>query len=195
MMSVGGVALGAASYATWLRDASADPISYVPYLFLVGAALVFAYIVFGQAATGVVVVSDFGVSTSDGGPRIPWHDIQAVCLDEHGLSINTSGDDLRVQSASHSTAIRHLLKQAERRLGKRVDVADEDVAALAPWDGAVVTVSPAEPPQVTGMKCRASGRLLSVEQDVRMCGRCGVFYHHQTVPKRCKACRKKLWSS
>jgi hypothetical protein len=195
MMSVGGVTLGAATYATWLRDASADPISYAPYLFVVGAALVFAYIVFGQAATGVVVVSEFGVSTSEGGPRIPWHDIQAVTLDEDGLTINTLADALRVQSASHSTAIRHLLQQAERKLGKRMEVADEDRAALAPWDDAAVTVSVAEPPQVTGMKCRASGRLLSVEQDVRMCARCGVFYHHQTVPTRCKACGKKLRSS
>jgi hypothetical protein len=197
LMSLGGVALGAASYATWLREASAQPIDYAPYLFLIGSLMVLGYILFGQAATSIVTVSNFGVavSTTERGAPTPWYDIDKMTLDDRVLRIESKRGSVSIVTAQQPAAVRHLVEQGRLRIAKRLDVADEDVEALARSSAtAGVTVTVAEAPQVTAMKCRASARPLSVEKDVRMCSRCGAMYHRAGVPKRCKDCGKKFRS-
>ena len=58
-------------------------------------------------------------------------------------------------------------------------------------DGAGVE-SVLEPPQLAGLRCAATDRLISFEADARLCGRCGQAYHREGVPAHCKSCDAPL---
>jgi hypothetical protein len=49
-----------------------------------------------------------------------------------------------------------------------------------------------DPLQAIGLRCRASDRLLTLEDDARTCARCGELYHRAAVPKRCASCGARL---
>jgi hypothetical protein len=49
-----------------------------------------------------------------------------------------------------------------------------------------------EPPQVAGLRCKATDRPITFERDARLCGRCGEVYHKDGAPKRCLTCEAQL---
>ena len=194
LMYLGATALGAASYVTFFWSAGSESPSYVPYLFALGIVCLALYIFTGQSSVAVVVVGDFGVRfvQADSERSLLWPDVERMTLEAEALVIRSPSDTLALSTRLYPTAIHYLLQQGRLRIEKRVEAEDEDIQNLAAANDDVMRVEEAELPQVTSLKCRASGRLLSVEQDARICGRCGALYHRQNVPKRCVACGKKL---
>jgi len=189
-----GAGAGAGVYATLLRDAELPPLSYAPYLLVAGVVLVVAYLLLTQQQPAILRVGQLGVGEERDGKvtRYRWCQVEAVRLAGDAVRIATDEKPLLVGLRQQAAAARRLLEQAARRIPKRVELDDEERARVGePQAGEGARVA-AEPPQVTGMSCLASGEPLTFEKDVRMCRRCGALYHRRRVPRRCSACGKKL---
>ena len=195
-MSFGAVALGMASYAMLMRDAELEPIPYMPYMLVVGAALVLAYLMFGQQSSLVVRVGELGVGVEDNDKvlRTSWWQIESVTVEGSVLSLKTTGKPIHLNLSHHGSAAARLIAEASKRIPERLELDDSDMAKIgAPnnTDGEPLEV---DAPQVTGERCRATEQPLTFEKDVRMCNRCGTLYHRSGVPTRCAECGKKLKS-
>jgi hypothetical protein len=70
-----------------------------------------------------------------------------------------------------------------------VDIKED---ALAAPDDAAGEVATLEPPQVAGLRCKATDKIIAFEADARLCGRCGEVYHKEGVPARCGTCDAAL---
>lgn len=193
IMSAGAIAMGCAVYALFIRDAELDPIPYMPYLLVAGAVLVLAYLLFGQQPTATLRVGELGVGDEHGDKvnRTSWWQIQSITFEGGLLSLKTHGKPIHIVLKDQRAAAARVLAEATKRIGDRVEVDDGDRATIGPAgrEGEVLTV---DPPQVAGQNCRATEQPLTFEKDVRMCNRCGVFYHRAGVPKRCAECDRLL---
>jgi hypothetical protein len=193
VMSFGALALGAGIYAQYLWKAAAPP-GYAPYLIGLGAALLVAYAVFGQQRTAPIVVGELGVGFEREGKvdRTAWYELTGLTLEHGALRLKTAGKPFSLALAEYPSAARLVVAQALERIPDRVGLGDADVSTLGPPRAGEGQERAADPPQVTELACRASGRALSFESDVRMCGRCAALYHRAAVPARCLECRRPL---
>src|SRR5262249_18428024 len=94
----------------------------------------------------------------------------------------------------HPQAVARALKEARARIPRHMkEVEVKDVAADAEKvDDSVGVVVALEPPQVAGLRCKKSDKLIAFERDARLCGRCGELYHKDGVPVRCVTCNARL---
>ena len=193
VMSVGSIAMGSAFYALFVRDAELEPIPYMPYLLVVGAALVLAYLVFSQQGAATLRVGELGVGNEKGDKitRTAWWQIQAVAFEHGVLTLKTTGAPIHIDLKEQRAAAALILAEAAKRIPDRVEVDESDAAKIgtAGKDGERVTV---DPPQVAGERCRTTEEPLTFEKDVRMCSRCSVLYHRNGVPKNCAECGRSL---
>lgn len=196
MLSFGGLCLGAATYAQFFRESSAVPLSYTPFLMVVGAVLVLAYMMFGTATIAPLYVGEFGVGIEkdERVERIPWYLIRRVHLDAGGLRLKSDRGEVLISLEHQGAAARLVAAEAQARISKRVKLDDEDLQRIGRANEADGELVDAEPPQVTNMLCCHSEAPLTIEKDVRMCVRCGAFYHKDNIPSRCGECGKKLKS-
>ena len=178
----------------FFRDDTLEPIPYMPYLLVAGAAMVLGYLMFGQEGGAPVHVGMLGIgfASEDRVSRTPWCDIRKVSLKNGALRFETRGTPLTLSLAAHADAATRALDEALKRIPDRVDVDEQDVERLGPPSSSAGEQLNAEPPQVTAMKCRASGKPLTFEKDVRMCSRCAALFHKAGVPRSCIECGKKL---
>jgi hypothetical protein len=193
-MSLGGVAFGLSAYALVFRDEALPPLTYPPYVLAAGVVMVAYYVLFGRQGLSTLRVGELGVALEgdDRVVRTGWYQIERISLAADQLRLETGGKPITIPLLSHGAAARSLVAEALQRIPKRVDLDEEDLEQVGrPRDSEGQPVG-AEPLQVTQLTCLASDRPLSVEEDVRMCRRCGALYHRSAVPRRCVACGKKL---
>jgi hypothetical protein len=196
-LSLGALAVGAGVYAQFLWSAGPPP-GYAWFVLILGAVMLLAYAFFVPAPAGAVHVGDLGVGLDDEAktPRTAWYEIQQLGLAHDALVLKTAGKPVVVSLASHPGAAQRILKEADRRIGSRVDLTDEDRRRVRDRGGGAKGTRgqrvTAVPPQVTELSCLASGEPLMVERDVRLCARCAAVYHKSAVPKRCAACDASL---
>ncbi len=88
--------------------------------------------------------------------------------------------------------MRRIVAEANERITDRVELDDNDLSTIGRPSSSEGRKVPAEAPQVTSERCRASDQPLTFEEDVRLCGRCAVAYHKQHTPRSCQACGRKL---
>lgn len=192
-MSVGAVLAGAGTYGQWLRG-ELGPYKYAPYLLAAGAVLLFAVALAGQWGARVLRVGDAGVAEERGEgeiERIAWNAVERLVPAATTLTVQASGRSISVPLASQGQAAARIVAETKRRRPRLLEGLD---LALPPLDEAAGDVLALEPPQVAGLRCRESDRLIAFERDARLCGLCGELYHKDSVPRRCATCNASLRS-
>ncbi|MBM4373870.1 MAG: hypothetical protein FJ095_02210 [Deltaproteobacteria bacterium] len=194
LLSFGGLLLGAGTYAFgWVAS---GPWHENAHLFVV-AGLVFelGFLFMNGQPSAPVRIGALGLGLDEDGKvrRIAWCDVEQVSLAGRELSLKTSEGEFTLRLDVHRSAAAFLVAEARTRIPQRVAVDEAQRAELGPADGGVRVL--AEAPQVAGERCRASGKALTFEKDVRMCGRCGALYHREGVPRACLGCDAKLKAS
>lgn len=187
--SVGTVALGAGFFGQVLR---AEPHPYAVVMLTAGAVAIVLGFVLGFGSPPIVRVGDGGVALEkDGGEvqRIGWHELLTVELQNEQLLLRSAVATIHVPLATQKQAAARALAEAKKRVPERVEQIDGEIEALNASEGEVLTLEPA---QVAGLVCKATGKAISFEEDVRLCGRCGETYHKEHVPKTCATCDAKL---
>jgi predicted RNA-binding Zn-ribbon protein involved in translation (DUF1610 family) len=116
-------------------------------------------------------------------------------------SVTIKGGDLRVEGeereisfaiSKYPSAAAWAVKEALHRVPKKVKVDDEQRSALPEARDSDGEVLPLEKLQVTGTKCRASGKIITFEKDARSCPKCGEVYHREGLPETCVTCEADL---
>lgn len=191
LVSSGGAVLaGAGFFAQFLRKDGPHP--YAPYLLLGGVAAFVLGLYLSSRAARDVRVGDSGVAveTSKGTQRIGWHEVEGMGLAAGVLSFRGHGGKLvNISVAAQPHAFARALIEARSRIPARAGQVTSTVKA-PPADAGEKVVLP--PPQLAGLRCRASDRLIAFEHDARLCGRCGEVFHKETAPERCPSCDARL---
>jgi hypothetical protein len=189
---VGAAALGAAVYATWIRD---EPMSVGPVLFGVGVAAIIAAALLGDASPALRVGAA-GVGIERGGKqpeRMAWCDITAITIEDgKRVVLASAGDRIVAELDRHSPAAGWIVKEALDRIPKRVKIEPDRCAQLvreADEPGETVAF---EPVQVAGRRCAKCDAVITFEVDARLCPRCGQAYHREHVPDRCAGCEGEI---
>jgi len=184
---LGAAALGAGSYAAWVPDV---PLASSPYLFAAGAlGLIVAALISERDATPLRVGAA-GVAVERGGApeRIAWYEVQDVRLEGERLLVEGAGKRIVVPALHHGAAAAWVVKEALDRVPQRVKIPADKAAQLARGADEPGQLLPVEATQVAGRRCKASGVIISFEQDGRLCPRCGEVYDKKHVPERCLTC-------
>ena len=193
--SLAAVALGAGAYGQWFRAEDAGSHPYAMVLLGAGALVAIAVAIFGQWGSRPIRVGDAGVAVEKGPgeiDRVAWRDVTGVALSGNVLTFRASGAALAIgiPVGAHPQAAARALAEAHARIPARVEGIKDD--ALPRPDDAAGQVVPLEAPQVAGLHCAASEKLIAFERDARLCGRCGEVYHKDGVPRRCVTCDAPL---
>jgi hypothetical protein len=186
---IGALLLGAGVFGHWLRSEELGPYPYAVYFLGSGGVLLAALALFGQWLAPPIRVGDAGVGVEKSATeieRIAWHDITRVLLTGDALTLQASGTSIAIPLRGHREAAARTLAEIRARIPARIDGIKEN--ALPAPDDAKGEIRPLEPPQVAGLRCEATDKLISFERDARLCGRCGAIYHSDGVPRRCTVC-------
>jgi hypothetical protein len=143
----------------------------------------------------VLRVGDGGVGIEKGPlRRIPWHGVERI--EWRGEAVRLTGKDqsgvtttVVVPVAKHPQAAAWIVNEARERVPAVVDVPAD--ATLPTAVSNVAGSSALEPVQVVGMRCAATGQIISFEPDARVCPRCERVYLKTQVPATC-ACGGSL---
>ncbi|MGK4002940.1 hypothetical protein WMF31_09990 [Sorangium sp. So ce1036] len=192
-MSVAALLAGAGVYGRWFRGDEAGAHPYAPYLLLGAFLLGAAAGLFGQWSMKAIRVGDAGVAVENGPTeieRIGWNEVTGLLLTEAALTVQGSGTAIAIPLRAHLPAASRVLAEVRTRIpGVAVDIKED---ALPVPDDAAGEVRSLEPPQVAGLRCKATDKLIAFEADARLCGRCGEVYHKEGVPERCATCEAPL---
>jgi len=189
LTSGGSLFAGAGVYAQFIRAAGPHP--YGVYLLVAGLLCVGLGIILGGRAVHPARVGDAGVAVERGDgtfERLGWFEIDAVRFAEGTLSFSGAGKLVPFVVELQPDAAALALKQARERIPAHAEGVTEKLTG-SPDAGTEVVL---EEPQLAGLRCAASDRLISFEADARLCGRCGQAYHREEVPKHCKSCDARL---
>ncbi len=194
VMVVGGLGsllLGAGAYGQFgMHDADGNPFKYATYLLAAGAVMLGIAIWFGTSGEPALRVGDPGVATERGGlKRMAWHAIEKIEWTGGGVRV-TGEDEAGVKVTAVATlksqpqAVAWILKEARDRVPDVVEVPeDASVPEARAEAGQMMT---AEPAQVVGKHCAASGKVIAYEPDARVCPKCERVYHKTSVPESCE---------
>lgn len=195
--ALGAALLGAGvwSYSYGKSFADDPKVAQVPaYLVAAGAVLTGIAIWLGTSSDPPVRVGDPGISVQRGElRRMPWWGVGQISWESGTRSLVVSGTDesgstwlFKVPLASHPEAVAWILKEADERVPKAVDIDDdvrERLPAASTYAGLKIEL---EPLQVVGRKDVKTGKTISYEPDGRVCARCERVYFKRSVPKKCK---------
>jgi hypothetical protein len=192
-MSVGAVLAGSGAYGQWLRGEALGPSKYAPWLLGASAFTLFAVALFGRWGAAALRVGDAGVALEkDHGEleRIAWHQITGVTHAVGMVTVQGPGTAIGIPVAVQPDAAALFASELAVRLPARAETLAS--AGLPPASSGAGTVLPLDPPQVAGLRCRKSDKIISFERDARFCGRCGELYHTASIPRRCLTCEALL---
>ncbi|HVY48004.1 MAG TPA: hypothetical protein VHB21_19085 [Minicystis sp.] len=190
-MSLGAVAVGAGTYGQWMRAEALGPHKLAPWLLGGGAALFLLVALFGQRLAKPVRVGDAGLAVENDTndvERIAWCDVVRALLSKDMIVVQSNGRSIAVPVKAHAAAAARLVAELKARVPDKVE-GELELPAPDDADGELVKL---EPPQIAGQRCKASDRLITFENDARLCGRCGEVYHKDSVPKACLTCGAEL---
>ncbi len=191
---VGGVLLGAGIYNQWI---SSTPLPYSTLIVGAGALLLGVVIVWGEFAGGALRVGDGGVTLERQGQaawRIRWNRLKSVRIDQGKVLLKNDTGERAIRIADHPLAAAWIVKEATARVPKTVKLSEQERELLPETHGGDGELVIADKPQVTGMRCRASDKVITFERDARFCPRCGELYHGEALPPNCLTCGADLKS-
>lgn len=200
---LGALGLGAGVWGYWFGTkpedaaaaaAAASGISPVFILSVSGALLTVIAIWLGTSGDPALRVGDAGIGLEKGElSRMPWYNLGTISWESGAAALVVSGKDehdkavtFKVSTRSHGPAAAWILKEAQDRVPKAVDMPKDAIDKLSPApanEGQVINL-PAT--QVVGKRCAKSGTLIGYEPDARVCPRCERVYHKASVPPKCK---------
>lgn len=187
--SLGAVALGAGVYGQFFL---AEPHAYAIALLGGGLAAFVVSLVMGLGPTPALRVGDAGVAEERGTnelTRLGWNEIESVDLANERLTLRGRSRTVTIPLGTQRQAAARALAEAKRRIAARVDGDPEAIEALDDKEGELLKL---EPPQVAGLSCKATGKAISFEEDVRLCAACGEVYQKDHLPKECLTCGASL---
>ncbi len=186
---VGAVGLGAGVFGQFVRKAGPHP--YALYLMVAGSMLFFLGFIVSSRAVPALRVGDAGLAAERGGvvERLAWFDVDVVRFASGALTFSGFGRLITIPVAAHPDAAWLALAEARGRIPARVAGIDDELPKMTQNAGELVVL---DEPQMAGLRCKASDRLITFEGDARLCGRCGQSYHREEVPKHCKTCDARL---
>jgi hypothetical protein len=187
--ALGAMALGAGVYAQWIRT---EPLAFSPWLLAAGAALVALATFVPDPGSMPLRVGPAGIAIERGGDqpdRLAWCDVERIAFEGDAVVVTGAGA-MRVVAGlpHHEGAAAWIVAEGLERVAKRVEVTEEQRARLPKTSEVPGESLTFEPVQVAGRRCKASGKLISFEDDARLCPRCGQVYHREHVPERCVTC-------
>jgi len=189
---LGVAALGAGSYAAWVPEVAMDA---APYLFAAGVAGVIAALLISERDADPLRVGDAGVAIERGGApeRVGWYEVQNVSVDADScVVVEGAGKRLVASPPHHAQAAAWIVKEALERIPRRVTIAVDraaQIAGVADDSGHQLLI---ESMQFAGRRCKASGVIISFEEDARVCARCGEVYDKKHEPERCLTCEAPM---
>lgn len=190
LIGLGAAAIGAGFFGQFLR--SAGPHPYSMYL-LIGGAIGFALgMVVSSRIVPTIRVGDAGLAVERGDQvleRLGWHEVDAVRHASGVLVFSGAGKIVSITIAEHPDAAAFAIQEGRARIPAQMTDAPESLPGPAPDASELIVL---EAPQLAGLRCASSNRLISFEADARVCGRCGQAYHKEDVPKRCVTCDARL---
>jgi hypothetical protein len=189
---LGVVALGAASYATWMHD---TPMPIGPYLFGAGIVAVIVAALMGASDGMPIRVGDAGVAVEQGESqpeRIHWFEIAKIGLEGDRIVVEGAQRRIVAPLAHHAGAAGWILKEAMARIPKRVVVPPERTPEILTGTDEHGKTLVVEKMQLAGRRCKASNAIISFERDARACQRCGEVYEKKHVPEKCLTCEAPM---
>ena len=187
-----GAGLWAYVYAQSFTDDASRPIP--SYIIAGGAILMGIVIWLGTSAENPVRVGDPGIAVEKGDlRRMPWWGVDKITFEAGSLSVVVAGKDeanvewtFKVSVKAHPEAVGWLIREAQDRIPRRVDIPEETIEKLPAAGEHAGQMLNLEPLQVVGKRCAASGKTISYEPDARVCPRCERVYAKAKVPNKCK---------
>lgn len=189
--SVAAVSVGAGTYAQWFRAEQLGPHKYAFAMLAAGAAALLLILLFGPRPPKPVRVGDAGVAVeNDGGEleRVGWCDVKRISRTDEVITFQSSGASVSIPIRFQPDAASTALAEAKKRIPAKAD----DIEPLPAADPASGEPLSLERPQVAGLRCKSSDKLIAFERDARLCGKCGEVYHKDDVPPRCLTCDARL---
>ncbi|MBX3230362.1 MAG: hypothetical protein KIT84_03490 [Labilithrix sp.] len=194
--AIAALALGAGLYAYFYGQSfNDDATKAIPsYVIAAGAVLMGATIWLGTSAENPVRVGAPGISVEKGDlRRMPWWGIDKITFEAGSLSLVVAGRDesnvdwtFKVSVKAHPEAVGWIIREAQDRVPRRVDVPEETLEKLPSAPEHAGQKLDLEPLQVVGKRCAQTGKTISYEPDARVCPRCERVYAKRHVPKKCK---------
>ncbi|MBI5538140.1 MAG: hypothetical protein HY898_35790 [Deltaproteobacteria bacterium] len=191
---VGGLALGAGIYSQWI---SATPLEWSHWIVGGGAVVLAGVILWGDFGGQAVRVGDAGLALEQSGQplvRLNWPAVRSVRIKGGELLVEGEDREISFAISKYPSAAAWAVKEALRRVPKKVKVNEEQRSALPAAQETDGEVIPLEKLQVTGSKCKASGKIITFEKDARTCPKCGEIYHREGLPDSCMTCEADLRS-
>ncbi|MBL9025877.1 MAG: hypothetical protein JNL21_27020 [Myxococcales bacterium] len=190
LLGLGAAAMGAGVFGQFLRAVGPHPYALH---FLGGGTLGFVLgLVLSNRVVPTLRIGDAGLAVERGQDaldRLGWHEIDAVRFSSGVLVFSGAGKVVSINVAEHPDAAAFAVAEGRARIPSRMADAPESLPVPAPEASELLVL---EPPQLAGLRCAASNRLISFEADARICGRCGQAYHKEEVPERCSTCDARL---
>jgi len=188
---VGSLVLGAGVFALLILD---PPLSYASYLVAVGGLGLGISLWFGQPAETAVAVGDAGIAVEDGSEvvRVPWYAMKSLRVEGGNMVARSAGTTIRFSLGANPKAAAWALKETAERMPSVLDVERAVAEKLPRPSEAGGLDQPVKGDQVAGSQCANSGNSIQLEEDARLCPRCGQVYHKDTVPEACVTCDAEL---
>lgn len=194
---IGGVGTAVLGAGVWgqfgnvFRKVEIETLPAAPWILAAGAVILGVAIWLGTSAAAALRVGAGGVAEERGnGRRIPWWAVESVSGDAAQVDVRgktESGETTTISFERRAVpgALAWVLKEARARIPDKVEIEDEDAAAIGTASKLAGEDLAAPPLQLVGKKCAKSGKPIAYEPDARVCPRCEIVYHRQSVPKTC----------
>jgi hypothetical protein len=188
---LGALALGAGVFGQWIKD---PPIDYAVYLIVLGAIGVGIALWYGELSAVPVRVGDAGIAIEKGSDivRAAWCDLESVRIERGQLLIRTQEATLTIPIAAHAQAVAWALSEGVQRMPDAIDVRRKELKELPKPDEQAGESLKVEGIQMAGNYCRESEKLISFENDARVCPNCFEVYHRLHIPADCATCGQPL---
>jgi hypothetical protein len=188
---LGALVLGAGVFGLWIKDPA---LSYASYLVAVGGLGLGVALWFAQPSLSAVCVGDGGLALENGKDvdRLAWCDMQSLRVEGDKLVARGAGVSLSFSMKEHPQAAAWTLKEAVTRLPSVVDVPGSVTEKLPAPSTNAGTEHEILDAQVAGRRCAASKKVISLEDDARLCPKCSQVYHKDHVPSACATCEEPL---
>lgn len=193
---LGCLALGAGCYGHWILSPAFEGASWIVAAGGVGLGVA---LWFGQPPETAVSIGDSGVAIENGREtlRVRWFELKTIRLEGTQLVLDAEKQTLSFTLPANRNAAAILLKEAAQRIPEALDV-DTAIAKNLPSPSdaeAEASKGDLADDQLTGTRCAASKKTINLEEDARLCPRCGQIFHKDKVPGKCGSCQAPLGKS
>jgi len=188
---VGSLILGAGVFGLWLLD---PPFAYASYLIAVGGLGLGLALWFGQPLESTVAVGDAGIAVEDGREvsRMRWYAIKSIRIISGKLIAEGGGQSVRFTVGANRAAAAWVLKEAAERIPNVLDVDKTEASKLPQPEAKSGLLVEIDNDQLAGSRCAATDKLITLEEDARICANCAQVYDKAGVPEKCISCDTEM---